>query len=659
MDFAKFMAVPSAAEKAASDAVHRAAVDFEAAGKAVAASRAALTIRREEEAIANAGIREAEKAAERLIADAKAVARVARAAFEEAEAEYGRAQAAHREAKDEVTAKQQALVTAKAKQRAREAAAIDKEKGNAKKSREGPPVESDGGATFVAATDSSEAMDAAASPSKAILGRSEAASPSNSTASSCGDPTACPHEQPKRERFVTKAAIKKEKERAAKEAAAAEEARKLQRKEAKKERRQAEATAKELAEAAAKEAEKERRAAAREARRTRPAAIRIQCAARRLNARRRCAELHRRKLQSKRFAAVRSWRQLLLGILRDVGGLHRLLLAANPAATKPAAPAEEVRRSRPTTLKEALQDGNWTHVRGNNHDLYKRKAEIDGRIVTQITTLAKTPSDHRSLPNQLAKMRGKLDEGVTQSFSFNCTEEERRIAQDEADRLRHDSAVSADAWTDDDAASPKVLIVHATYLAFQKSVADYCWTYTQRRRALKILVAELQTLQALEARPAQEVPTPEEQRKCMELPTCRLEDKIKWLRKELELMIDRGQLTADEKRLLAEEWQHKLSDEEAKRTGASSRAAELLRGKLETLRKSEPFTRKPKHAKEIEALERMLTELAELESSKVPVPLEELEKLYAKPRLLAKLAELKNASRGWFAEDMETDGQRC
>jgi len=279
--------------------------------------------------------------------------------------------------------------------------------------------------------------------------------------------------------------------------------------------------------------------------------------------------------------------------------------------------------------------------------------------VTQITTLAKTPSDHRSLPNQLAKMRGKLEEGVTQSFSFNCTEEDRRAAQDEADRLRRDSAVSADAWTDEDAASPKVLIVHATYLALQKSMADFCWTYTQRRRALKILVAELETLQALEARPAQKVPTPEEQRQCMELPTCRLEDKIKWLRKELALMIDRGQLTADEKRLLAEEWQHKLSDEEAKRTGASSRAAELLREKLETLRNSEPFVWKPKRAKEIETFERMLAELAELESSKVPVPVEELEKLYAKPRLLAKLAELKAASRGWFAEDIETDGQRC
>ena len=650
MDFAKLMAVPSAAEKAASDAVHRAAKDFKASGEAVAASRAALTRRREEAATADAGIVEAQKAAEKLIADAKTVACVARAAFEKAEADYGRAQAAHREAKDQVEAKQQALVTAKAKQRAREAAAIDKEKANAKKqSREDPPVESDSGVGTATVAGSSETVDAVPSPSN------------STSSSSCGDssPAPGPHEQPGRDRFVTKAAMKKAKERAAKEAAAAEEARKLQRREAKKERRQAEATAKELADAAAKEAERERRAAAKEARRTRPATIRIQCAARRFNARRRRAELHSRTLQSKRFAAVRRWRQMLLGLFRDVEGLRRLLLAANSAAKKPAAPTEEARRSRPTTLKEALQDGNWTHVRGVNHNLYKRKAEIDGQIVTQITTLAKTPSDHRSLPNQLAKMRGKLEEGVTQSFSFNCTEEDRRAAQDEADRLRRDSAVSADAWTDEDAASPKVLIVHATYLALQKSMADFCWTYTQRRRALKILVAELETLQALEARPAQKVPTPEEQRQCMELPTCRLEDKIKWLRKELALMIDRGQLTADEKRLLAEEWQHKLSDEEAKRTGASSRAAELLREKLETLRNSEPFVWKPKRAKEIETFERMLAELAELESSKVPVPVEELEKLYAKPRLLAKLAELKAASRGWFAEDIETDGQRC
>jgi len=266
MDFAKLMAVPSAAEKAASDAVHRAAKDFKASGEAVAASRAALTRRREEAATADAGIVEAQKAAEKLIADAKTVACVARAAFEKAEADYGRAQAAHREAKDQVEAKQQALVTAKAKQRAREAAAIDKEKANAKKqSREDPPVESDSGVGTATVAGSSETVDAVPSPSN------------STSSSSCGDssPAPGPHEQPGRDRFVTKAAMKKAKERAAKEEAAAEEARKLQRKEAKKERRQAEATAKELADAAAKEAERERRAAAKEARRTRPATIRI------------------------------------------------------------------------------------------------------------------------------------------------------------------------------------------------------------------------------------------------------------------------------------------------------------------------------------------------------------------------------------------------
>eukprot|EP00966_Prymnesium_polylepis_P253373 5856149-Prymnesium_polylepis.1 len=107
------------------------------------------------------------------------------------------------------------------------------------------------------------------------------------------------------------------------------------------------------------------------------------------------------------------------------------------------------------------------------------------------------------------------------------------------------------------------------------------------------------------------------------------------------LMIKRGELTADEQRLAETD----LEAKQMRATAGSKTAAEEL---LQILRTSKPIVRKPKRAAEIEALEERLASLAELESPKVPLPLAEVQKLNAKPKLLAELAELKAASRGWF-----------
>ena len=182
-----------------------------------------------------------------------------------------------------------------------------------------------------------------------------------------------------------------------------------------------------------------------------------------------------------------------------------------------------------------------------------------------------------------------------------CHEEEC-LAAAVVDLRLHDPEECADARTDDDRASPQVLIVRATLMAFQKSMADYCWTFTQRKRALAILKAELKTLKALEGKRLLTSLTPEEQREREALDHgCRIEDKCKWLSKEMELMMARGELTADEQQQQAETFQEKLKgyDEEAKRAGPSSKAAEsatALRGKLETLRASKPFVWKPRVA---------------------------------------------------------------
>ena len=206
------------------------------------------------------------------------------------------------------------------------------------------------------------------------------------------------------EPFVTKKAMKKARIEAVKAAEAEQEANRLQRKEAKKERRQAEAAAKVQAEVATREAEVARRASTR-----------IQCAVRRRLAHCRRAELHRRKVQRKCFAVTRAWRHIFGRILRDVQGLSLLLQAANAKLGSSPPALAEISKTRPNSLKTALEAGNWTPLRDSNHHVFKRKVVTsEGVLKTQFTTLAKTPSDFRSNPNSLAKLRGKLEDGIVQ-----------------------------------------------------------------------------------------------------------------------------------------------------------------------------------------------------------------------------------------------------
>lgn len=126
----------------------------------------------------------------------------------------------------------------------------------------------------------------------------------------------------------------------------------------------------------------------------------------------------------------------------------------------------------------------------------------------------------------------------------------------------------------------------------------------------------------------------------------------RWLNAEMKLMIGRGELSADEQQLVAKELTAKLEHvrEEAKSTSADSKGAKELQATLEKVCKATPFVREVTFAREIAELERSIAALTELECSKTPLPLAEVQKLNAKPRLLEKLAAMRAASRGWFAD---------
>jgi len=140
-----------------------------------------------------------------------------------------------------------------------------------------------------------------------------------------------------------------------------------------------------------------------------------------------------------------------------------------------------------------------------------------------------------------------------------------------------------------------------------------------------------------------------------------LEEKQTWLTKLMEEMVSSGQLTKNEQKAVAEQLRQKLETLEEKLAMAESsgkaKQAEKLREMREELVKKadhvrdlKPIVRKPKFEAEIAAARKKLKELEKLENSKVVLPLEEVQKLNAKPKLLEDLASMTAESAGWFAD---------
>jgi len=141
-----------------------------------------------------------------------------------------------------------------------------------------------------------------------------------------------------------------------------------------------------------------------------------------------------------------------------------------------------------------------------------------------------------------------------------------------------------------------------------------------------------------------------------------LELKITWLTAQMERMIDGGELTVSEKADVLSQLSMKLeqlkvqaadaeSDGKTKRADKARTLAAELEARCATVRELKPTPYKPKFEAEIRACQKKLKELEKLEKSKVVLPLEEVQKLNAKPKLLEDLAAMMAESRGWFADE--------
>lgn len=224
------------------------------------------------------------------------------------------------------------------------------------------------------------------------------------------------------------------------------------------------------------------------------------------------------------------------------------------------------------------------------------------------------------------------------------------------------AAAAAAGEPSDEALSPAELIVFSEMPTFQRMISAKAPSLAQRKRALEALKAARAGLAESEAKLTRgEALTDDEQHRYDTLEPEALEEKQQWLSKLMEKMIDDGQLTADEKEAVLSQLASKLEQLEtqhasAEQEGKAKRAEKIasmigeLREKLAAARDIKPITRKPKFDAEIKQVQKRLKELEKLENSKVVLPLAEIQKLNAKPKLLEDLASMQAESKGWFAD---------
>ena len=150
---------------------------------------------------------------------------------------------------------------------------------------------------------------------------------------------------------------------------------------------------------------------------------------------------------------------------------------------------------------------------------------------------------------------------------------------------RVDTAAAAAAEAGDsasaDAMSPSQLLLFSELPIFQRMVAAKTPSFAQRKRVLDVLKQAKSDYAALEAKlAALEALNEREQQLLDELDTDALDEKQKWLAKEMEAMVAAGQLSKEEKAMVLEQLHTKLEAVETQIALAESEGKEKRAAKL-------------------------------------------------------------------------------
>ena len=157
-------------------------------------------------------------------------------------------------------------------------------------------------------------------------------------------------------------------------------------------------------------------------------------------------------------------------------------------------------------------------------------------------------------------------------------------------RIDPEAAAALDGGeASDDALSPAQLLLFSEMPTFQKMIASKTPSLAQRRRALAALKAAREGIAAAEAKLTRlEALTEDEQAQYDTLDAALLDEKVGWLTKAMEAMIDGGQLTASERTAVMAQLASKVEQLEAQIASATAegkaKRAEKLQAMLADLR---------------------------------------------------------------------------
>mmetsp|Transcript_48857 Transcript_48857/g.113243 ORF Transcript_48857/g.113243 Transcript_48857/m.113243 type:complete len:417 (+) Transcript_48857:79-1329(+) len=214
-------------------------------------------------------------------------------------------------------------------------------------------------------------------------------------------------------------------------------------------------------------------------------------------------------------------------------------------------------------------------------------------------------------------------------------------------------------------ASPQDVMLRCAGGDFERLLAEHVQTYGQKKRLLDIIKTRITTLENIEGKMARlELLSAEEQDLFDDVGADELREKAKALTKELQRMIDEGQLTSAEKSAFLEQLDSKLEAMEAELAKAD---AEGKAKKVQALTQQRDAARKTRcavkdgpsaslptlrHARELASLHGKLAELNRIEkASKGHYTMEELKRLGERPEIDEAISVLEARSRGWFEDD--------
>lgn len=214
--------------------------------------------------------------------------------------------------------------------------------------------------------------------------------------------------------------------------------------------------------------------------------------------------------------------------------------------------------------------------------------------------------------------------------------------------------------------SPEHSIAFASQNVFERMLTSKCQTWTQKKGAITAIDTIKTKLEELEQKLMTGTPLSDPEQSFYDAVSATvLEEKLAFVKGELQQQVDDGKLTVGERKALLEQVSERLShlaeekgqaetDGKAKRvqnlTNAIAKAEERKEKLEKIVAKSPPPL---KHEADIEKLRKELGPLLPLEEASKGrlLSVKETQALGRKQELDDEIAQLEEASRGWFEED--------